>query len=196
MLQLLSSVITASGGSILRYNTSWGGFRYYGSGQQAVQLYKQSGGETEVTVTEELFDVVDSAMTGYSGIWELNLCDESGLTFNASAWNLLGTKFTAAIISANKLDYARANQNGNEVEQFLYVYDYVIGKREAGFAAYSSANDFLGRVASGKINLAITTNPLQIASKSTGTTIVIIIISAVSLAAIGGYFLFRKKKED
>jgi len=33
-------------------------------------------------------------------------------------------------------------------------------------------------------------------TKNSGTTIAIIAISAVSLAAIGGYFFFRKKKED
>ena len=191
-----NAVITASGGSILRYNTSWGGFRYYGSGQQAVQLYKQSGGETEVTVTDALFAVVDAAMTGSNGVYGLSLCDASGLSFNVSAWNSLGSDFTSAIINDNKLAYARADQSGNEVEQFLYVYDYVIGKKEAGFAAYSGANDFLGRVASGKINSAITTNPLNAVSKSAGTTIAIIVITTVSLAAIGGYFLFRKKKED
>lgn len=33
-------------------------------------------------------------------------------------------------------------------------------------------------------------------AKTTGTVIIVIVISAVSLAAIGGYFLFRKKKEN
>lgn len=48
------------------------------------------------------------------------------------------------------------------------------------------------------MNLAsnIMFNPLQASVKNSGTTIAIIVISAVSLAAIGGYFLFRKKKEN
>ena len=48
------------------------------------------------------------------------------------------------------------------------------------------------------MNLAsnIMFNPLQTSVKNSSTTIAIIAISAVSLAAIGGYFLFRKKKEN
>lgn len=192
-----NAVITASGGSILRYNTTWGGFRYYGSGQQAVQLYKQSGGETEVTVTDELFAVVDAAMTSSNGVYGLSLCDASGLSFNVSAWNSLGSGFTSTIIDDNKLAYARADQSGNEVEQFLYVYDYVIGKREAGFAAYSGANDFLGRVDSGKINASSARISLiGNITNDINATIIIIVVSLTSLAAIGGYFFLRKRKED
>jgi hypothetical protein len=39
-------------------------------------------------------------------------------------------------------------------------------------------------------------NILQASTKTAGIVITIITVSAVSLAAIGGYFLFRKKKED
>lgn len=48
------------------------------------------------------------------------------------------------------------------------------------------------------MNLAsnIMFNPLQASVKNSGTTIAIIVITTVSLAAIGGYFLFRKKKEN
>ena len=195
-----NAVITASGGSILRYNTSWGGFRYYGSGQQAVQLYKQSGGETEVTVTDALFAVVDAAMSlkdGSSSLYDLGLCNASGTSFNVSAWTTLGSRFTASIISDNKLAYARADENGNEIEQFLAVYDYVIGKKENGYTAYSSANDFLGRVASGKISASALVNPLvNIIGENTNTVAIIVIISMVSVTAIGGYFFLRKRKEN
>lgn len=41
-----------------------------------------------------------------------------------------------------------------------------------------------------------TVNPVNLVSKNSSAVIVIVAISAISAAAIGGYFLFRKKKED
>ena len=39
-------------------------------------------------------------------------------------------------------------------------------------------------------------NPIALASKNTSATIIIVVISAISVAAIGGYFLLRKKKDN
>lgn len=71
-------------------------------------------------------------------------------------------------------------------------YDYIVGKYfKTGID--TSFTDFMSRnpspIGSSRIMLATVT-------KNSSTTIAIIAISAVSLAAIGGYFLFRKKKEN
>jgi len=173
---------------------------YNNGGQSAVQIYKLSGSVTEVTVTDALFNVVNAAMSlkdGSSTLYDLGLCNASGTSFNVSAWNTLGSSFTSSIISDNKLAYARANESGNEIEQFLAVYDYVIGKKESGYAAYASADDFLGRVASGKITASPRVNPLvNIIGNNTNTVAIIVIISMVSVTAIGGYFFLRKKEAN
>ena len=181
----------------LRYNTQSPRFCGYVSGQEAPTIYKLAGGEAEVTVTDALFNIVNGAMSlkdGSSTLYDLGLCNASGSSFDVSAWNTLGSSFTSSIISDNKLAYARADENGNEIEQFLAVYDYVIGKKESGYSAYASANDFLGRVASGKITASPRVNPLNIVGTKTNTVAIIVIISMVSVTAIGGYFFLKKKK--
>ena len=173
---------------------------YNNGGQSAVQIYKLSGGVTDVTVTDALFNVVNGAMSlkdGSSTLYDLGLCNASGTSFDVSAWNTLGNSFTSSIISDNKLAYARADENGNEIEQFLAVYDYVIGKKESGYAAYASADDFLGRVASGKISTSALVNPLvNIIGENTNAIAIITVISLISVSAVGGYFFLRKRKED
>ncbi len=56
-----NAVITASGGSVLRYNkaSDQRRFRYYGSGQQAIQLYKKVS--STVTVAQPTFDPASGA---------------------------------------------------------------------------------------------------------------------------------------
>ena len=185
---------------ILQYNTGSPRFACYGnSGQTAFQIYRISGGVTEVTVNDALFNVVNGAMSlkdGSSTLYDLGLCDASGTSFNVSAWNTLGSSFTSSIISDNKLAYVRADENGNEIEQFLAVYDYVIGKKESGNVAYASANDYLGRVASGKISHSNRINPLATVVGNSSTAIIVIVTVGIAAMAIGGYFLLRKKKED
>ncbi|GEM_PF-4969355 len=73
----------------------------------------------------------------------------------------------------------------SETAQFKNAYD-----RYTAWARALGENPW----AEGKVSSAIAL--FGEASKTTGTVIIVIAISAVSLAAIGGYFLFRKKKEN
>ena len=180
----------------LQYNSNSGQERFcgYTGSLNDISFYKeQSGTEPqEVTVTNALFNVVNGAMSLKSGsttLYDLDLCDATGDTFNTSAWTTLGNQFTAAIKSDNKLAYARADENGNEIEQFLAVYDFVVRK-------YGVNYDFLGRVESGKIVLSGHTSLLSMMSANTSTAAIVIIVSVVSIAAIGGYFFLRRKKEQ
>ena len=154
-----------------------------------VTFYKKSGGEATVTATSGLLDVLDAAMTYDDGTYTLNLCDASGSTFNSSAWTSLGNNFTSSIKSSNQLAYARSSETGNEVEQFLACYDYVVGK-------YGESYDFLGRIASGKIAASSRIAPLSIINGNGNAVAIIVIISMISVTAIGGYFFIRKRKEQ
>lgn len=153
-----------------------------------VTFYKKSGGDTEFIVTETLFNGVHNNF-GASKTYEW---DATCSSFNSSNW-LSACNALKGITgySTYKLNLAVADLSGNEVEVFLAKYDAVIRK-------FGNDYDHLDRFQNGGINAssAINTNTLQSSVKNAGTSIAIIAISAVSLAAIGGYFLFRKKKED
>ena len=174
----------------LQYNTNSPRFCGYTGTQTNGKIYKLAGGVAEVTVTDALFNVVNNAMSlksGSSTLYDLDLCDATGATFNSSAWNTLGNQFTTAIKSDNKLAYARANANGNEIEQFLAVYDYVVGK-------YGQTYDYLGRIDSGKVTLPTRVLPISVVGEP-NTVAIVVIVSVISLSAIGGYFFLRKRKE-
>lgn len=122
-----------------------------------------------------------------------------------SAWSALATQYDnwfnkgGKTLSSEEIAHAKAlfahassNESGDKLQKMLAKYDWIVGH-------YSGCNDFLntdagtGRGAVPTINGRIILSTIV---KSSGTSIAIIAISAVSLAAIGGYFLFRKKKEN
>ena len=66
-------------------------------------------------------------------------------------------------------------------------------KRERGLAAYASANDFLGRVSSGKVQATT----FQQNSNPTAIIAITVIASVITLTTVGAFFLVRRfKKHD
>ena len=168
------------------------------------QIYKNDGGTQELAVNNDLFEAVDENMSFVDDKYELDLCDSSGNTFNTSDWEDLSVSFTTEILGETitekyNLAYVRADEDGNEIEQFLAAYDYVIEKYYKDYEnAQDFTLDFLGRVASGKVTPRESTiaglNGI-ISGESNNTLIAIIIIASISTLAIGGYFFIRRRKE-
>ncbi len=158
------------------------------TGYYCPTFIKVTGGDTEYDVTETLFNGVHNNFgAGKTYQW-----DATCSSFNSSNWlSACNALKSITGYSTYKLNLAVADLSGNEVEVFLAKYDAVIRK-------FGDNYDHLQRFTNGGINAnsAININPLQTSVKNAGTSIAIIAISAVSLAAIGGYFLFRKKKEN
>ena len=78
----------------------------------------------------------------------------------------------------------------NYFDQAIQRYDYVIS-----LYGTSTYNDYIGRVNAGKFTLHVL-NPLVGSFSNFGSSqvVLVVIFSATSLTAIGGYFLFRRKK--
>lgn len=122
-----------------------------------------------------------------------------------SAWSALATQYDnwfnkgGKTLSSEEIAHAKAlfahassNESGDKLQKMLAKYDWIVGH-------YSGCSDFLNTDAGTGRGAVPTTYGriiLSIIAKSSGTSIAIIAISAVSLAAMGGYFLFRKKKEN
>ena len=84
-----------------------------------------------------------------------------------------------------------AEDNGNFLEDFISDYDYLV--------KYKGATDIFGRFDEGGAmygQLSPRINALTIIGKNTNTVAIIVIISMVSVTAIGGYFFLRKRKEN
>lgn len=127
-------------------------------------------------------------------------CNSESVKFTIDKWNeVSGTgsveyKYSQLTSGAKQLlQSANASQGGSNIEQCAARYDRILSKYGYGTAS-GQYHDFMNRKPALLGNSAIIIN--SIVNGSTGTSIAIIAISAVSLAAVGGYFLFRKKKEN
>ncbi len=127
-------------------------------------------------------------------------CTSDSTTFNINVWNQVsGTasmeyKYNDLTEGAKGiLATASANQGGTLIEQCAARYDRILSKYGYGTAA-GQYHDFMNRKPAKSGSGAILIN--SIVNGSTGSMIAIIAISSVSIAAIGGYFLFKKKKND
>ena len=155
---------------------------------------KVTGGTQSVNVDSTLFNLVYGNMGTYvdeHGVEQLgiDICDYAGSTLDKDAWDAIKSGFTASIISTYKLNYARANASGNEVEKFLSAYDYVVRK-------YGEDYDFLGRIASGKISHASRESILGSATQNGNSSWVIASVLVSGLIAATGFAFLRRKKED
>ena len=183
--------IVADGSSnrnVMQYNSINDGlFACYASASQTnLQVYKMSGGLSNKDVTEALFNAVHNNF----GENKTYAWDATCASFNSSNWNTAGAAVTGIASFANyKLNRAVANANGNEIEKFLAKYDVVVDK-------FGTAYDFLGRFTNGGINYAAPriNNPFSIGADTNNNALFVVII-LVSVAAAGGYFVFRKRKE-
>ena len=152
------------------------------------QIYRKSGGDVQMNVTEQLFNAVHNNF-GENKTYEWSA---SCSTFQSGKWATAGSAITGLSGYANlKLNRAVANASGNEIEQFLAKYDYIIGKTALG------ASDFLGRFAEGGINYkganTLTPSGLFLGENASSA---ILIVSIISISALGGYFFLRRRKEQ
>ena len=142
------------------------------------------------------------ALLGYVTTFNATMaCDEDGDTANVeSKWSSASSAFASAMNALGTDDKAffkrlvvnaTANEDGDSLQAFLSRYDYIIAK-------YNISDDFLhddaGRAA---VQQAPYISPIQLVSSSNNakTIAIVVIISAITAVAIGGYFFLRKKED-
>jgi uncharacterized repeat protein (TIGR02543 family) len=146
------------------------------------EIYRRISGQQNVEIESDLLAAISSAESTFS-------CNAQGTSFDGTAFNSMSQYFTEVIKSKYFLDYADSNASGNIAEQWLAMYDYAVAK-------YGEDYDFLGRIASGKVNRSIDKVTILNIGNSSNAVSILIITSVVSLTAIGGYFFLRKRREQ
>ena len=176
-------------------------FCFYGSNQSVVQLYKGTDGYSP---TGESFAntnaVVQKAVLQFAEHFNGTMdCANNGETADvASKWSTLSSDFSTAMSGFTGDDLAHfkdlfANaysvEGGDTLQDMLARYDYIVAK-------YKLSNDFLHDGADrGAVQYARVT-PFNIIGNNGNTVAIIVIISMISITAIGGYFFLRKRKEN
>lgn len=178
--------------------TGWGN-KY----NQSTDMYVSYGYNSLYTTQIESGKTGDNQNWGNKGAtetaWEYGsfftdkiTCSGSGsITSAASNWTTVKNFYDGLTKNVQgEIWNASGSESGSNIEQAMARYDYIVF-----FKQYSGYNDFINRITSPGKSHSIRVNPLNV-SGNVGGTIAIIVISSVSLAAVGGYFLFKRKKEN
>lgn len=160
------------------------------SGNESNNVYKLTG----YTSGSWNWDFADASRAEAYGTYFLShiTCSGGGsITSASSHWTDVSNEYSAMSLTIQGLVYtSSAAESGTDLVKAMYRYDYIVF-----FKHYSGYNDFINRATSSGKSFSIPINPLTI-SNNTAATIAIIAVSATILAAVVGYFLFRKKKEN
>lgn len=177
--------IAGSGGKSLKLDTAGDRFRYYTSG--TVQLYKLVESEN-----------ADAYAQTFLGAFTCNAAGTSQPTFALKeapstywSWSLLATEYnTLTAAEKEQFRLGVASETGTNLEKALARYDYIVGKYNKG-QGITSYTDFMNRNPA-KIGASRT---LNVFNEETGTAaaMVVVVVSAVSVTALGGFFLLKKK---
>lgn len=172
-------------GSYTRYlscysETDWRGYLNTSNGDPEIQFV------SEGSYAEAIADSLLNDLT----------CNNGSTAPSTSVWGNISSAYGSITIAHEKalLTGGTANENSEDtVEQALAKYDYVVGKylKGQGLTAY---NDFLGRdpaqIGGARVLLS------NVTKENTNTVAIIVIISLVSVTAIGGYFFLKKRREQ
>lgn len=111
---------------------------------------------------------------------------------SAATWTKVEAVYDLAVAANASLEgtlkTAEAVQAGNDLGQAMFRYDMIKTKY--------SKTDFLGRFGVGGINAAININNGLINSNNGTTTLVIILVASISLVAVSGFFVIRRRREN
>ncbi len=112
----------------------------------------------------------------------------AGTGINSTTWSSLGSSWSSCESSyAGSNSYflsKTANENGKIIEEALARYDNIL-------ANYGGTN-FMNRSTSGGAKLMLS----NIAGENTNTVAIVVIISLVSVTAIGGYFFIKRREQN
>ena len=186
--------VSADDGLVASFSSPSGKRTYIHS----ITLILVSEDKTAVTFAQKILDELTCTASGNSAPstteWSnLRTYYITGSNVSADGKELLET--TSAPYETWK-DY-EVTQDSTESEIIcaaLTKYDYVIRKYKT-----TNYSDFIGRFGEGKVNGQLSSNisPLvNVIGENTNTVAIIVIISMVSVTAIGGYFFLRRRKEQ
>lgn len=143
----------------------------------------------------------DEAIAYGGEFLSLITCNSDSVSFQIDAWNKVGSATTSAEYKFEHLTSGarsylaslQPNESGNDAEKAVARYDRILGKYGYGTAS-GQYHDFMGRTPA---RLSANVRPFFNSTNNDGSNVVVIvIISAFAVTAIGGYFFLRHRKEN
>ena len=120
-------------------------------------------------------------------------CSGSGsITSAASNWGVVENFYNGLTKDVQGECWtATGSPSGNNIEQGMYRYDYIVF-----FKKYSGYNDFINRSTSTGKAFSSKVLPTTLFSNNNTIIPIVIVVSLISVSAVGGFFLLRKRKEN
>ena len=182
---------TTSSGTTLRHNASSGNniWRFYtGTTGNEIALYKADGDIRAISST--LTSWYDNAKEN-----EYLSCNASGTGSNID-WDSLYETAIEMLASEDydtlkRMSSKSSEENGNYLEDFISDYDYLV--------AYKGYDDFLGRFDEGGAMYGtprVVPMPISNIVSTNGVIAIVVVISMMTITAIGAYYFLRKRKEQ
>lgn len=175
--------------NIIKYNASSPRFVTYAN-DSAIQMnvWKLNGtsgqADAEDFASEFIADVVN------------DVCKAFGPTFNddmETMWALYAESYAALSSEAKAYIASKsASASGDDVEKMLYEYKHIYET----YGDELNISNFLGRIEVSKAPLAPRTPIVNIVGENGNAITIVVIVSVISLTAIGGYFFLRKRREQ
>lgn len=188
----------------IHYNTSSGQERFCAylstNSFPCIQVYK--GATTWVPSGSNIANtnaVVQKAVLEYAEHFNDTMnCVNGGTTANVSGkWSTLSGDFDDLLdsFSGDNLAHCKALfagadavEEGDTLQDMLARYEYICAKYKL--------DDFLADIDRPPVAQRATISPLSIVGSSGNTVAIIVVISMISVTAIGGYFFLRKGKNN
>ena len=141
--------------------------------------------------------ISDDTRAGYYGTYFLSqiTCSGSGsITSSSSNWTNVKNEYKQHLSTAieGKVWTAAGASTGSDLVKAMYRYDYIVFHK-----GYSGYDDFINRATSDGKSFSNPNVMSLLFAKNINTNLIpVVIISVVGVAAIGGYFFYKKRKEN
>ena len=123
-------------------------------------------------------------------------CTQAGTTEPTINWSSYQSKYGLLFTSEQStLKLATADEHStSNIEKAMARYDYIVGKYNKTMGLTTQYPDFIDRNPAPRGNNRILAS--TVIGDSSNIAAIVIVISAISVTAIGGYFFLRKRKEQ
>ena len=140
--------------------------------------------------------ISDDTRAGYYGTYFLSqiTCSGSGsITSSSTNWTNVKNEYKKHLSTSveGKVWTSSGSSTGTDLQKAMDRYDYIVFYKQ-----YSGYDDFINRAtSSGKSHSIFVNRLFNFNAKDASSIAVIVVVSVTSLAALGGYFFLRKKKQ-
>ena len=195
-----STTVTITGGAsyYMRLNTATSGaerFGFYNKDGSNISLYKLVESSAASDFADEFLETLSTGADPVCKVTNEGIV-QTDLDDLKVAWAILAVSYNSSLTNSEKEMFrvGVASENGTNIQQALALYDHIATVYGENLESQDCLEfDFMNRNIAPIGGARLALNNL---TGNTNTIAAIVIISLVSVTAIGGYFFIKRKEEN